>query len=130
LDRISVTCAIIEKEDKILCAQRSAAMPLPLKWEFPGGKVEPDESEKSFLVREILEELNLVIDNLKKLPSNLYAFKDGKTIELIPFRRKVTAGIMLLKEHQQIKWVTKKDLLFLDWEEADIPIVEYYKKHF
>lgn len=127
---IRVTCAIIEKENKILCAQRSASMPMPMKWEFPGGKVEPNESEKFSLKREILEELNLVIDNLEKLPSNIHVFKDGKTIELIPFRCKVAAGTMLLKEHQQIKWVTKEDLLFLDWAEADIPIVEYYKNHF
>ena len=105
-------------------------MPLPLKWEFPGGKVEPNESEKSCLIREILEELNLVIDNLERLPSNCHAFNDGKTIELIPFRCQVADGIIQLKEHQQIKWVTKEDLLFLDWAEADIPIVEYYKNHF
>ncbi len=103
-------------------------MPLPLKWEFPGGKVEPNESEESCLIREILEELNLVIDHLEKLPSNVHSYIGGKTIELIPFRCKVIEGNLILKEHLQIKWVSKTELLGLDWAEADIPIVHQMLK--
>ena len=54
-----VPCAIIIRERKILICQRSSTMNLPLKWEFPGGKVEPGEDEEATIVREISEELHL-----------------------------------------------------------------------
>jgi len=127
---IRVTCAIIENKNKVLCAQRSALMNLPLKWEFPGGKLEAGESEEDCLIREIREELNLIIGNLERLPSNIHTYEGGKAIELIPFRCKVVEGNLILKEHQQIKWLTAAELLILDWAEADISIVEYYQNNF
>lgn len=56
---IQVTCGIILKDGKVLVAQRSEAMSLPLKWEFPGGKIVRGESEEDCLKRELLEELNI-----------------------------------------------------------------------
>ena len=56
-----VACAIIEQDDKILAVQRSERMNLPLKWEFPGGKIKRGESPEQCVVREVLEELNLQI---------------------------------------------------------------------
>lgn len=123
---IKVTCAIIERGSTILCAQRSEKMKLPLKWEFPGGKVEGDESLDVCLVREIHEELGIEIEVLEKMPSNIHAYEGGKGIELIPFRCKITRGEPQLKEHKQILWLNKKALLDLDWAEADIPIVKNY----
>ena len=58
---LEVTCAIIVHENKILICQRSAAMKMPLKWEFPGGKVEDGESKEDCLRREIWEELRIHI---------------------------------------------------------------------
>jgi mutator protein MutT len=58
IDMITVTCAVIkDNEGKILVAQRSQAMSLPLKWEFPGGKLEIGESVEGCLIREIKDEL-------------------------------------------------------------------------
>lgn len=57
-----VTCAIIEHHNKILICQRSKRMKLPLKWEFPGGKVEIGESKEDCLKREIQEELGLEVE--------------------------------------------------------------------
>jgi 8-oxo-dGTP diphosphatase len=59
---IRVTCAIIEFAGKVLVVQRSKKMNLPLKWEFPGGKIEEGELEEECIVREIKEELNLDIE--------------------------------------------------------------------
>lgn len=64
---IDVTCAIIIKENKIFVAQRSEIMKLPLKWEFPGGKLEENESEIECIKREIKEEINIEIDVVKRL---------------------------------------------------------------
>lgn len=58
---LNVTCAIIEHNNKILICQRSERMKLPLKWEFPGGKVETGEGKEACLKREIREELGLDI---------------------------------------------------------------------
>jgi 8-oxo-dGTP diphosphatase len=67
---INVTCAIILKDEKILVAQRNEKMKLPLKWEFPGGKLEFNESETECIKREIKEEININIEVLQKLSNN------------------------------------------------------------
>lgn len=59
---LHVTCAIIEHHNKILICQRSERMKLPLKWEFPGGKIEVGKSKVDCLKREIREELGLKIE--------------------------------------------------------------------
>ncbi|WP_251795780.1 MULTISPECIES: NUDIX domain-containing protein [unclassified Arenibacter] len=73
MNKIIVTCAIIESENQVLVVQRSENMKLPLKWEFPGGKIEKGESEQDCLIREIREELNIEIELMKRLtPSPLF----------------------------------------------------------
>ena len=62
MKHIHVTCAIIEKDGKVLSTQRSETMAMPLRWEFPGGKVEPNESMQTALTREIREELGAEIE--------------------------------------------------------------------
>lgn len=123
--KINVTCAIIENEDRVLVVQRSAKMTLPLKWEFPGGKIEDGESEKECIVREIKEELNLDIRVLKKLNNSVFDYPNI-SIELIPFVAIQTNDEILLSEHIAYKYMSKNDLLNLDWAEADIPIVKEY----
>ena len=63
---INVTCAIIYFNDKILVTQRSEKMKFPLKWEFPGGKLEEGESEIDCIKREIREEINIEIEIFKQ----------------------------------------------------------------
>ena len=122
---IKVTCAIIENENRVLVVQRSAKMSLPLKWEFPGGKIENNESEEDCIIREIKEELNLEIVVLKKLQSSVYDYPNI-SIELIPFVAKQVNGEIKLLEHANYSYILKEELLKLDWAEADIPIVKSY----
>lgn len=123
---IKVTCAvIIDNEARILAAQRSNNMSLPLKWEFPGGKIEANETPEECLIREIKEELNISVNIIKVLPTNTHAYSDI-TIELIPFLCAHVKGDIILKEHIDFKWLDKNDLLALDWADADVPIVKYY----
>jgi 8-oxo-dGTP diphosphatase len=76
MPHIHVTCAIIERNGHALAAQRIANMKLPLKCEFPGGKIESDEEAKACLQREILEELNLEIAVTCELASVTHQYPD------------------------------------------------------
>lgn len=123
---IKVTCAIIVDADGLVfAAQRSATMSLPLKWEFPGGKIEPGETAEACLIREIKEELNVEVEIVASLPANTHQYP-GVTIQLIPFVCRLILGEIILKEHLDFKWLAKDELLALDWAEADVPVAEYY----
>ena len=122
---IRVTCAIIECEGRVLVVQRSEIMNLPLKWEFPGGKIENGEQEEACIVREIKEELNLDIVLLNKLTTTLFDYPN-MSIELIPFVTKQVGGQIKLMEHADYKYLEKDELLNLDWAEADIPVIKEY----
>ena len=102
----------------------------PLKWEFPGGKVEDGEDLETCLQREIKEELGVELQVIEKLPSNLHSYTPAKSIKLIPFRCRMKACEIVLKEHEQILWLEKEHLKNLDWAEADVPVVEYYLKNY
>ncbi|MGB3064304.1 (deoxy)nucleoside triphosphate pyrophosphohydrolase [Sphingobacterium thalpophilum] len=122
---LQVTCAIIEHDEKILICQRSAAMKLPLKWEFPGGKIETGESKEDYLRREIKEELNIdiVIERALTVVEHHYP---GFSLRLYPFVCRLTAGEPKVTEHVQAKWVEIPQLPEYDWAEADLPIVQEY----
>jgi len=122
---IRVTCAIINIDKKILAVQRSAAMKLPLKWEFAGGKIEVGETEIDCIKREIFEELNIKINVIKRLTPVIHQYPKIK-IELIPFIAKYVSGELILKEHSNFILGNKDELTKLDWADADLPILKEY----
>lgn len=124
---IEVTCAIVLKEGKILVTQRSEKMSLPLKWEFPGGKVELNETPENCLLREIREELNIEIVLLERLEAKCFNY-DTFSIKLIPFISKYLSGDLVLTEHKEFKWLRKGELKSLDWASADVPVLEEFLK--
>ena len=119
---ILVTCAIISFGEKILAVQRSENMKLPLKWEFPGGKINDGETEQECIIREIKEELNIDIELGKRLNPSKFDYPNI-SIELIPYTAKYIKGEIQLLEHKQYKLLDKNQLQYLDWAKADIPIV-------
>lgn len=120
---IDVSCAIIIDENgNVLVAQRSKIMTLPLKWEFPGGKVELGETAESSIIREIKEELNVNIEIVNALPDNIHTY-GVKKIRLIPFVCKIKSGSIYLKEHATYRWLQPEQMLGIDWADADLPIV-------
>ena len=122
---IQVTCAIILFDDKVLAVQRSKTMKLPLKWEFAGGKIEVGETEIDCIKREIFEELNINIQVNKRLTPVIHEYPDFK-IELIPFITEYRSGELKLSEHSDFVIANKKELLNLDWAEADLPVLEEF----
>jgi 8-oxo-dGTP diphosphatase len=125
---IDVVCAIIWMRDKILVAQRSEKMSLPLKWEFPGGKVDVGESEEECLHRELMEELNISVKVCERLSPSLYDYGTF-VIRLIPFIVEYNAGKIRLAEHREVKTFSKEDLKRLDWAPADLPILNDFLKY-
>ena len=119
---IIVCCAIILKEDRILVAQRGEKMSLPLKWEFPGGKIDIGESSETCIKREIKEELNISIKIIERLKNYPYDYSNFSII-LIPFITKYLEGELILTEHKQATWFRLDELLNLDWAAADLPIL-------
>lgn len=123
---IKVVCAVILREDKILITQRSEKMKLPLKWEFPGGKVEEGENEKEALIREIKEELKINIFPKERIASHIHDYGSFK-INLIAFSCDHLSGKIELTEHRDFKFVNYKDLISFDLAEADLPILPELK---
>jgi len=122
---IQVSCGIILKDGKILAAQRSETMSLPLKWEFPGGKLVNGETEEECLKREIYEELNISIEIRYKQKPHRHDYGSFE-IELIPFVAEYTGGDLRLHEHRQANWYPPEELSVLDWAPADIPVLHEF----
>jgi 8-oxo-dGTP diphosphatase len=123
---IHVTCAIIEQDDGlVLAAQRNNTMSMPLKWEFPGGKIEPHECAEDCLRRELVEELGIYIHIKNPLPPSTYNYP-GLTVTLFPFVCSITSGTLILYEHAALCWKKPYELLDLDWAAADVPVLESY----
>ena len=126
--RIHVACAIIERDGLVLAAQRGASMRMPLKWEFPGGKIEPGESPEAGLHRELIEEMDLRIVVKRALPPSTHRYPSF-TVTLHPFVCAIRSGEITLNEHHAIIWLKPDDLPTLDWVEADLAIVKAYRQN-
>lgn len=120
---IHVVGAVLSLDDKILCAQRGPGKSLAYLWEFPGGKIESNETEKEALEREIREELRCNIKVNEKITTTRYEYDFG-FVNLTTFHCKLIAGIPLLTEHIDVKWLPVQELNTLDWAPADIPTIE------
>ena len=122
-----MVCAVIERAGRVLLAQRPAHKHLPLKWEFPGGKVEAGEEPATALRREIREELGCDIVPGRALPRFLHTY--GSTeIEMIPFVCKLVPGTPEPQAHEHIAlaWALPAELKDHDLAAADLPVVRAY----
>ena len=119
---IDVTCALIIQNQKILVAQNNPTSDQTGKWEFPGGKIKPNETDEECIVREILEELELSVFVSRKLEEVTYDY-GHKAIRLIPFICKIGGGKIVLHDHQAIKWLSREELNDVDFSAADKALV-------
>lgn len=100
-------------------------MSLPLKWEFPGGKIDPGESAVACLKRELIEEMNVNIHVGQPLEVVTHHYPSF-TVTLYPYICAITAGEITLNEHEAIVWLPPDQLPTLDWAEADGPVLQDY----
>lgn len=120
---LKVVGAIIENENnEILCALRSPVMSLPNMWEFPGGKIEKDESLKQAIEREIKEELSCTVEFIGSFSNTLHEY-DKFVVNLITVKCQLVAGTPTSCEHSKLLWLHRNNLLSLKWAPADIATV-------
>jgi len=119
-----VSCAVIEKDGKILIARRKSGDQMAGKWEFPGGTIEPGETPEQCLKRELLEELGVEIGIDGFMCSSTWAY-DHATIQLLAFKATLLSGKLTLHDHAEISWVSPHELDDYDFPEADVPIIRY-----
>jgi 8-oxo-dGTP diphosphatase len=123
---VKVTGAILVNKGQILIAKRKAGSRLAGKWEFPGGKIEPDESPEDCLIRELIEELSINIQVGPFLGDSIYHY-DRLSIQLLIYRAYWVSGEIQIRVHDRIEWVPIPKLDHYDFAPADIPIVEKLK---
>ena len=120
----NVVVAIIKKNNYYLIAKRNKNKHFGLKWEFPGGKVEINETYSEALSREIKEELDIRIKINEKIAEEKY--RDEKIdIILHYYLCSYLGGIIKLNEHEDFAWVEKKDLDKYDFVEGDRNIIVF-----
>lgn len=122
---LEVVAAIIERGDHILLARRDESADQAGMWEFPGGKVEPGETQALALRRELWEELNIDAQVEQRIASNRWQ-KGHRLIELHTLRVSAFSGEITLRCHSEIVWVKPEQARDYDLAPADIPLLEAY----
>lgn len=117
-----VAAVLVDRQGRLLVAQRPAGKWAAGRWEFPGGKLEPGEDEAAAVVRELREELGVRVDAQQRLGEFVHDYGD----------RTVCIGLWLVLRHegeprgldgQALRWVTVEALSGIDLLEADLPMV-------
>ena len=122
---LRVVGACISDGEKYLITQRSKKQSYEGKWEFPGGKVEPGETDQEALAREIKEELGLDIKVSDLLDDSTFYEKDkNRIIHLYVYNSSILTGTPTPKEDQHVEWKDIDELDNLDWANNDIPIAQ------
>jgi 8-oxo-dGTP diphosphatase len=118
-----VVAALILKDDRILACQRTRHQVMPLKWEFPGGKIEEGEQPRDAMRRELEEELGIEASVGNEVARILHEYPGGGSVELRFFEVHEYQGEVENRIFREIRWVTRSELLDLDFLEADRPLV-------
>jgi 8-oxo-dGTP diphosphatase len=119
-----VVAALIVKDDLILACQRTRHQPMPLKWEFPGGKIEEGEQPRDAMRRELEEELGIVADVGNEVARIVHEYRSGGSVEIRFFEVRKYQNELENRIFREIRWVTKKNLLGLDFLDADLGLVK------
>ena len=121
---INVVAAVIKDENgKILITQRNLKKAHGGLWEFPGGKIETNETRENAIIREIKEELDVDIEVESYLSEKVFNYPE-KDINLIVLECKKINGEIRLLEHEDYKWVSKNELDNFKFAPADLFIIE------
>ncbi len=118
-----VVAALILRGDEVLICQRTKHQPMPLQWEFPGGKVEPDESAVEALARELDEELGIKAEIGREVATIRHMYKNGGELELHFFAVDRYTGEIENRIFKEVRWEKLAKLPQYDFLEADLGLV-------
>lgn len=124
LKTVEVVAGLIFEQRRLLVCQRNAQSAFPLKWEFPGGKVEADEPHEEALRRELKEELAINVHQLSEFFRHKHVYANLANVNLRFFRIIDYSGQVKNLVFQEIKWVPIEELPKLDFLEGDLPLVQ------
>ncbi len=116
-----VVAGAIERDGRYLAARRTKPDWAAGRWEFPGGKVEPGESEESALVRELREELGVGIEVVRRVPGE-WPLHDNLVLHLY-VARLVEGEPQALDHHDELRWVSPSEFDSIPWLESDVEAV-------
>ena len=129
MKHVEVVCALIQNEEgKIFCCQRGPGRALAYKWEFPGGKIEQNETKEEALVREIKEELKSDIKVIRYIGVSKHEYNDLEkpfSITMYAYLCKLIDGDLELTEHVDSCWTTVNEMKSMDFAAADIPLINF-----
>ena len=121
---ILVTAGILADGERVLVCQRKAGDRFGLKWEFPGGKVEPDEGPEACLRRELAEELGIEAEIGPEVHRTDHRYPNGFSVRLLFFQVLRYAGAPANREFERIAWARPDELSGFDFLEADRAVVD------
>lgn len=119
-------CALVDADGRVLLAQRPAGKPMAGLWEFPGGKVEDGETPEASLIRELKEELGIVVKEacLAPLTFASHAYPDFHLLMPLYVCRR-WEGAVTPREGQTLAWVRPNKLRDYEMPPADVPLVSH-----
>lgn len=120
---IRVVAALIVRDQRVLICQRTKHQSLPLKWEFPGGKIETGEQPRSALRRELEEELGITAKIGDEVSRINHEYKE-KIVELRFFRVTEFAGEVENRIFRDVRWVPRRELPKYDFLQGDVELVK------
>jgi len=121
---VNVVAGLIFRGGRVLACQRHEKSAFPLKWEFPGGKVESDESDTEALCRELKEELGIAVDQMTLYYQHEHAYPGGPEVflrffKILSFHHEVRNLVF-----QRIEWLQLSELSARDFVEGDVPLIK------
>ena len=119
-----VVAGLIVRGSQVLICQRTKYQPMPLQWEFPGGKIEPGEEPKAALERELEEELGIRASVGPEVATIAHTYRNGNALELHFFLIASYEGEIENRIFKDVRWVERGTLPQFDFLEADKTLVE------
>jgi len=119
-----VVAALIFRDEQILVCQRTRHQTMPLKWEFPGGKIEPGEQPRDALRRELDEELGIDATIGEEVARIRHDYRNGATVELRFYKVHEYKGQLENRIFKDMRWAKRSELPSFDFLEADLGLVQ------
>ncbi|HEY5278354.1 MAG TPA: 8-oxo-dGTP diphosphatase MutT [Pseudolabrys sp.] len=123
---VVAACALVDADGRVLLAQRPPGKPMAGLWEFPGGKVEQGERPEETLIRELQEELGIVVREpcLAPLTFASHTYPDFHLLMPLYVCRR-WEGTVMPREGQSLAWVRPNKLRDYEMPPADLPLVSH-----